>query len=904
MKISRRWLAAPVLALMGMLCAAGASGQQAQASQQTEETQQGQTPAYLNPALPAVERAQDLVSRMTLEEKASQMVNQARAIPRLNVPAYDWWSESLHGVAVNGTTEFPEPIGLAATFDAPAIHQMATDIGVEGRIKHAQDMRAGHSDIFEGLDFWAPNINIFRDPRWGRGQETYGEDPYLTAHMGVAFVTGMQGDNPHYYRAISTPKHFAVHSGPEPTRHEADVTVSKHDELDTYLPAFRAAVTQGKADSVMCAYNSINGQPACANQFLLDNQLRGKWGFQGYVVSDCGAVRNIYNGHHYEPTVEQAVAVSVARGMDNECIDFRNKVKDDHDYRPYVEAVKAGYLKESDLDTALIRLFTARMKLGMFDPPSMVPYTKIDESELNSPAHRALALKLANESMVLLKNDGVLPLKTSGTKVLVVGPLAEQTRVLLGNYTGIPDHTVSILEGIKKEFSSADIQYIQGTGYLSKRTKPVPASMLTFDGKPGAKATYIKQDIGGLDEDRVEASTVSPLATRIEPGIDLAAQPLPAGAANAQPLSARWETTLTPTETGDYALGVQTDGFFRLLVDGKRIANANYPHGVETTTGRVHLEAGKPYQLLVEYGRTTKTAPSMKLVWQKTDRTVDPAAAEAARKADVVVAVVGITSELEGEEMQVNEPGFKGGDRTSIDLPEPEQNLLQSLAATGKPLVVVLTNGSALAVNWANEHANAILDAWYPGEEGGDAVAQTLSGRNNPSGRLPVTFYKSVDQLPPFDDYSMKNRTYRYFTGTPLYPFGYGLSYTRFAFSGLTLPEQSIKAGEPLTAEVTVTNTGSRAGDEVAQLYLNFPQVKGAPMRALRSFERVHLEPGASQKVTFQLKPRDLSMVTEAGEPIVAAGEYTLSVGGGQPGTTAPVVTTHFNVQGTATLPE
>ena len=383
--------------------------------------QNAENPAYLNPSLPSEQRAADLVHRMTLEEKASQLVNQARAIPRLNVPAYDWWSESLHGVMVNGTTEFPEPIGLAATFDTNAIHDMAIAISVEGRIKHAQDERAGHSNIFEGLDFWAPNINIFRDPRWGRGQETYGEDPFLTARMGVAFVTGMQGTDPHYYRVISTPKHFAVHSGPEPTRHEADVTVSKHDEVDTYLPAFRATVTEGKAGSVMCAYNSINGQPACANEFLLDDQLRGKWGFQGYVVSDCGAVRNILDGHHYQPTQAQASAVSLERGMDNECIDFTTKVKDDHDYKPYIDAVKQGYLKESEIDTALVRLFTARMRLGMFDPPEMVPYTKIDESELNSAAHRALALKIANESMVLLKNDGTLPLKTAGTKIAVIG---------------------------------------------------------------------------------------------------------------------------------------------------------------------------------------------------------------------------------------------------------------------------------------------------------------------------------------------------------------------------------------------------------------------------------------------------------------------------------------------------
>jgi len=860
-------------------------------------------PAYLNPNLPAEQRAADLVKRMTLEEKASQLVNQARAIPRLGVPAYDWWSEALHGVATNGTTEFPEPIALAATFDPTGIHQMAVDIGTEARVVHAQSADTnGNSVIFHGLDFWAPNINIFRDPRWGRGQETYGEDPFLTARMGVAFVTGMQGDDPHYYRVISTPKHYAVHSGPEPTRHSADVEVSKHDELDTYLAAFRATVTEAKADSVMCAYNSINGQPACANEFLLDDQLRGKWDFKGYVVSDCGAVHDIANGHHFEPSPEQAVAISLTRGMDNECIDFRAKVTDDHDYRPYLDAVKDGYLKESAIDTALVRLFTARVKLGLFDPPQMVPYTKIDASELDSAAHRALALQLANESMVLLKNDGVLPLKTSGAKILVAGPLAEQTRVLLGNYNGIPTHTVSILEGLKQEFAGDTIQFMQGTGFLSKQTQPVPNALLTTDGQPGAKATYLNQNIVSFSNEK--SSGTSALATRVEPGIDIAAQPLPAAAANADPLTVRWETTLTPTETGDYNLGVETDGFFRVFLDGKLVTIANYPHGVETVTGKTHLEAGKPYKLEVEYQRTANAVPHLKLMWGKMDRNVDPAVVTAAQSADVVLAVVGITSELEGEEMNVNEPGFKGGDRTSIDLPEPEEKLLEALSATGKPLVVVLTNGSALGVNWANAHANAILDAWYPGEEGGTAVAQTLSGTNNPAGRLPVTFYKDVSQLPPFEDYSMKGRTYRYFAGTPLYLFGYGLSYTKFSYSKLTLPSSAVEAGKPVVVEATVTNTGARAGDEVAQLYLEFPAVPGAPLRALRGFERVHLEPGASQTVHFELEARDMSMVTESGEPIVAEGAYTVSVGGGQPDTAAPAVAGSLKIKGTLALPE
>ncbi len=867
----------------------------------TARAQDAEKPAYLNPTLPAEQRAADLVHRMTLEEKASQLVNQARAIPRLHVPAYDWWSEALHGVAVDGTTEFPEPIGLGATFDPAAIHQMAVAISIEGRIKHAQDVRAGHSNIFEGLDFWAPNINIFRDPRWGRGQETYGEDPFLTARMGVAFVTGMQGNDPHYYRTISTPKHYAVHSGPEPTRHTADVDVSKHDELDTYLPAFRATVTEAKAGSVMCAYNSINGEPACANQFLLEDQLRGKWNFQGYVVSDCGAVRNIFDGHHYEPTQAQASAISLKRGMDNECIDFTTKVTDDHDYKPYLDAVKEGYLKESDIDTALVRLFTARMKLGMFDPPEMVPYAKIDESELNSPAHRALALKLANESMVLLKNDGVLPLKTSGIKIAVVGPLADQTRVLLGNYNGIPTHTVSILEGLKKEFAGASLQYVPGTQFLSKDYQPVPSSLLTTGGKPGVKTTYLKGDIATFLA--VQPNTTV-LATRTEPGIDASAQPLPAQAQSVKPLAVRWETTLTPQSTDDYDLGVQADGFFRISVDGKRIANSDQTRGYEAKVGRIHLEAGKPYQIVVEYSPVNRPAPRARLVWLNVGKGPDPAAIEAAQNADVTVAVVGITSELEGEEMQVDEPGFKGGDRTSLDLPKPEKDLLEALSATGKPLVVVLTNGSALAVNWANGHANAILDAWYPGEEGGTAVAQTLSGSNNPAGRLPVTFYKGVDQLPSFEDYSMKNRTYRYFEGTPLYPFGYGLSYSKFSYSGLRLPAGAVKAGQPLTAEVTVTNTSDRPGDEVAQLYLSFPNVPGAPLRALRGFRRIHLAAGASEKVQFELKPRDMSMVTEAGEPIVAEGAYTVSVGGGQPNTGAPAVAGSFNVEGTLTLPE
>jgi beta-glucosidase len=856
-------------------------------------------PAYLNRTLSPQQRAADLVHQMTVEEKVTQLVNQSRAVPRLYVPDYDWWSESLHGVARDGTTEFPEPVGLAATFDADAIHRMAIVIGTEGRASHVRGMRDGHSDIFEGLDFWAPNINIFRDPRWGRGQETYGEDPFLTARMGVAFVTGMQGDDPKYYRVISTPKHYAVHSGPEPTRHTADVKVTKHDEVDTYLPAFRATVTEGKAGSVMCAYNSINGQPACVNEFLLQNQLRGKWGFQGYVVSDCEAVINIFRDHHFTKTQPEASALAVQRGMDNECVDF-GKVKDDHDYKPYLDAYKQGFLKESEIDTALVRLFTARMKLGMFDPPEAVPYSQIDEKELDTPEHRAMARAIANESMVLLNNDGVLPLNKGALKIALVGPLADQTKYLLGNYNGVPTHTVSVLEGLESEFPEARISFVPGTQFLRNDGDAVPASAFTTsEGQPGLKIQFATGELFG--------GKPTILVTRDVTTVDLKSEDIPQEAAGKYPLRVEWNGFLTPTETGDYSIGVRFQaGFVMVLVDARPVAQGwAGPDDVgQSKVGHIYLEQGRKVSLKVDYSQPNAGAIRAQLIWSKYDPKPSSEAIAAAKAADVVVAVLGITSELEGEEMPVSEAGFKGGDRTSIDLPKPEEELLEAVTATGKPVVLVLANGSALAVNWAKEHANAILESWYAGEEGGSAIAETLSGKNNPAGRLPVTFYTGVEQLPPFEDYAMKGRTYRYFEGKPLYPFGYGLSYATFSYSGLTLPKSAIKAGDPVAAGVTVTNTSKREGDEVAQLYLSFPKVAGAPLRALRGFNRVHLKAGESQTVQFELRDRDLSMVTEAGEPIIAEGNYSVSIGGGQPDTGAPSVAGTFQVKGSEKLPE
>jgi beta-glucosidase len=854
-------------------------------------------PPYLDTHLTAEQRAADLVGRMTLVEKASEMQNNSAAVPRLNVPAYQWWSEALHGVINEGVTEYPEPIGLAATFDTPGTHTMATQIGIEGRIKHVQNLRDGHTGLMGGLDFWAPNLNIFRDPRWGRGQETYGEDPFLTARMGVAYVSGLQGDNPKYYLAIATPKHYAVHSGPEPTRHFADVDVSQHDELDTYEPAFRAAIVDGKAGSIMCAYNAINGQPACANRYLLQEQLRGKWGFKGYVVSDCDAVRDIAANHRYRPSQAQGVAISVIRGMDNECVTFTSRFGEPVE-KAYIDAVQQGYLPQSTMDTALIRLFTARIKLGMFDPPQMIPYSAIDERELDSAEHRALALRLADESMVLLKNDGTLPIKPEIRQIAVIGPLADQTKVLLGNYSGKPTHSVSILDGLKSQFPNAKVTYISGIQFLRNDGDPIPDSALSApDGEPGLKAEYSES------KDGFDAQPGPVLAARIETNINLSRNSLPSQLAGKKIIAVQWTGSITSAETGDYLVGVRGLGFGSLTIDGKAVARLVAYDEVEAATGRVHLVKGQKAELALHYS-SMPNAPSAQLIWARADDAVSPEGIAAAKNADVVIVVVGITSRLEGEEMPVTVPGFLGGDRTSIELPEPEEALVEAVAATGKPMAVVLLNGSALAINWISRHANAVLESWYPGEEGGTAVAETLSGKNNPAGRLPVTFYTGVDQLPNFEDYGMTNRTYRYFEGKPLYPFGYGLSYTTFSYSDLRVPAQTMRAGETVGADVTVTNTGKIAGDEVVQLYLKFPPIKGAPRIALRGFQRVHLDPGKSRRVYFELKNRDLGMVTDDGMPIIGEGDYTISIGGGQPDTGAPVVSGKLQIEGQIALAE
>ncbi|MBZ5515062.1 MAG: glycoside hydrolase family 3 C-terminal domain-containing protein [Acidobacteriia bacterium] len=864
---------------------------------------------YQDASLAIDQRVNDLVSRMTLEEKVRQMQHTAPAIPRLGVPSYDWWSEALHGVARSGyATVFPQAIGMAATWNAELVHRMAQVIATEARAKYNQAQREGNHSIFFGLDFWSPNINIFRDPRWGRGQETYGEDPFLTAKLGVAFVTGMQGDDPKYFKVIATPKHYAVHSGPEPERHRFNVNVSPHDLEDTYLPAFRATVVEGRADSVMCVYNAVDGVPGCASKYLLQDTLREAWKFQGYVTSDCGAVADITTGHKFTPDNEHGSAVAVQAGTDTTCGD---------EYVALVNAVREGLIKESEIDTSLKRLFIARFRLGMFDPPDAVSFNKIPFSQNDSPQHRELALQAARESMVLLKNaDGILPLKSSYKTIAVVGPNAESLVALEGNYNGVPSQPVYPVEGMRKVFGGkARILFAQGSPYVSQLPVPVPSTVFhtgSEEGSPGLKAEYFPNtDFSG-----------KPVVTRVDPQIQFdwyAAAP--AKGIPMKSFAVRWTGTLRPPGPGSYTFSVPKPEWnphggkeiFRVYLDAKVVLDTillSPTTWVEdggkkpVTTFQAQFEDTKAHAFRLEYVHESPLfGAGATLSWQPPREALRDEAVKAAQQADVVVAFVGLSPGLEGEEMPVHVPGFSGGDRTEIGLPDAEQELLEALAATGKPLVVVLMSGSALAVNWAQERAAAVLEAWYPGEEGGTAIAEALAGANNPGGRLPVTFYAALDQLPPFDDYSMHNRTYRYFQGKPLYGFGYGLSYSTFEYSNLKLSAAQLKAGDDLTVEVDVRNASGPAGDEVAELYLEFPAIPGAPLRALRGFKRLHAAPKETRHVTYTLKARDLSMVNEKGEHIVAPGEYNIFVGGAQPGETTGGVRARVGITGQFALP-
>ena len=822
-------------------------------------------------------RAGALVAQMTLDEKIDQLLNVAPALPRLGIPAYNWWTESLHGaLGPLPTTNFPEPIGLAATFDANLVKQVASAISTEVRALHTLGRETGHlGRIGTGLNTWSPNINIFRDPRWGRGQETYGEDPYLASALGVAFIQGMQGANPDLPDVIATPKHFAVHSGPESTRHVADVFVSAHDLEDTYLPAFRAAIVDAKAGSVMCAYNRINGQPACGSELLMKQYLRGAWSFKGYVVSDCDAVSDISDQHKYAPDPAAAVAVALKAGTDNEC---NTKTLGDTPglAARYREAWQRGLISMGDIDQALVRLFSARFRNGDLAGLPQRDGKPVPVSAIGTQAHQDLALKAASKSLVLLKNDGVLPLKP-GLKLAVIGPLADATRVLRGNYSSTQSAPpVSVLEGLRRVLPRAQVRLVPAPASITDGN-PVPAAALrTPDGKPGLRADYFNRQDGKYDS--------KPVITRVETGIESHALEFKAVADQHKVV---WSGYLIPPESGVYRLGVSgVRG--ALTAGGKPLVEAaacsQWAEPLQLRT--VQLEKGQRYPLRFEAEAGNSGVPG--LFWQRISTEPESDLRKAAEDADVIVAVLGLTSDLEGEEMALKVEGFSGGDKTSLELPADQRRLLEQAKGLGKPLVVVLMNGSALGLSWAKENADAILEAWYAGQSGGLAIANVLTGRDNPGGRLPVTFYRGLDDLPPFEDYSMQGRTYRYYKGSPLYAFGFGLSYAAFEYQPLQVQavDGAFENGVVVTTEVA--NTSKRDGDEVAQLYLAPPPFDGAPNVALRGFQRVSLKAGERRQLSFRLSPRDLSFVTRDGIRQVMPGAYQLSVGSGQPGTGVP----------------
>ena len=849
----------------------------------------GQAPSVLpfrNPDLPIEQRIDDLIARLTLEEKVSLMIDRAASVDRLGIPAFPWWNEALHGVARAGrATVFPQAIGLAATWDVGLMQRVATAISDEARAMNNRWTSRGLRHIYQGLVFWSPNINIFRDPRWGRGQETYGEDPVLTGSMGVAFVKGMQGDHPRYLKTVATPKHFAVHSGPEPLRHTFDAKISEVDLRETYLPAFRATVIEGRAESVMCAYNAVGGLPACGSPELLQKILRTEWGFGGYVVSDCGAVQDIYENHKARKTAAEAAAMALMAGTDVECGSGSWAPGSPDAFLTLADAVPSGLASEQRLDAALRRLLKAQMRLGVYDPPDRVPFTRLAyENVVNSPAHRDLALEAARKSIVLLKNERrTLPLPAGLGTIAVIGPTADDVEVLLGNYNGTPVAPVTILAGIKAAAGpQTRILHARGAPLAAgiPDLRPVPSSALftarAAGRENGLSGAYYGPHFHG-----------APVLTRIDPTIEFDwADGSPGPGLESGRFSVRWTGELRAPVTGRYAIGFRGATAFRVLIGNKVVAQGRTDHEPTLATGQVTMRAGRAYPIRVEYEHEKYDAVGT-LLWDVPggDSQQRDEALAATRAADAVVLVLGLSSRLEGEEMSVRIDGFDRGDRTSLDLPAPQQSLLEAVVreAAAKPVVLVLLSGSAIAVNWASEHVPAILEAWYPGQTGGAAVGDVLFGRVSPGGRLPVTFYRSVDQLPPFDDYAMKGRTYRYFDGEPLFPFGHGLSYSRFTYSDLVVPA-SLPIGASAEISVRVQNTGDVAADEVIQVYVTRPHATTpVPRHALKAFARVPLEPTDARTVRFTLSERDFSVVLPAGDRVVEPGRVTIAVGGMQP---------------------
>jgi len=832
---------------------------------------EGYRPSYQNTNLDFETRAKDLVSRMSLEEKVGQLTHYADAVEHLGIPEYNWWNECLHGVARSGkATVFPQAIGMAATFDRDLMFRMADVTSTEARAKYHDYFSRGKHGMYQGLTFWSPNINIFRDPRWGRGHETYGEDPYLTGEMGVQFIKGLQGDDPRYLKTVATSKHFIVHSGPELSRHEFDAVVNERDFRDTYLPAFKKTVEKGHVYSVMCAYNRYLGEPCCGSAPLQEELLRGELGFQGYIVSDCGAIYDFHTGHNVVSNKEEAAALGVLAGTDLNCGD---------QYDGLVDAVKRGMISEEEIDVVVERLMLARMKLGMFDPDEMVPWSSIPVDTLAAEAHKEVAREMALKSMVLLKNEGhTLPISKELKRVAVIGPNAHNVDVQMGNYNGTPVDPVSVLEGIKAKLGAdAEVRYAQGCPHHSglPYLSAVPSEFLFTDKE---------QTITGLKTSFFTNLNAegTPFLQRSDDQIDFYwwdGEP-PVEGLTDDNYAVEWSGYLVPRKSGTHAIGVNGK-FFQFIFEGDMLIQHNNIHHPNKVYRNVDLVAGKAYQIKVlmqdQHGDSNCTLhweePGLPMAWE---------AIQAARWADHVVLVLGLTARLEGEEMRGLElEGFNAGDRTSLDLPAIQRSLIRQIAATGKPVTLVLMTGSAVSITREHTLVPAILQAWYGGEAAGEAVADVLFGDYNPAGRLPVTFYRSVEDLPPFEDYDMLGRTYRYFEGEVLYPFGYGLSYSSFTYDNLILEKEEMGSDETITISVDISNSGRRDGEEVVQLYIRDLESKEIrPLKDLRGFERVSVKAGQTIVVTMTLGPDELAYYDRAaGDYVVESGKYEVMVG-------------------------
>ena len=849
-----------------------------------------------NYKLPMEQRVNDLVGRLTLEEKVAQMMNHAPAIAKLGVPAYDWWNEVLHGVARTPyrVTVFPQAIAMAATFDTNSLYTMADYASTEGRAvfnKANEQKRAG--ERYLGLTYWTPNINIFRDPRWGRGQETYGEDPFLTAMLGKAFVRGLQGSDPKYLKAAACAKHYAVHSGPEPLRHVFNADVSEYDLWDTYLPAFRELVTKANVAGVMCAYNAWKKQPCCGSDQLMNDILRNQWKFTGYVTSDCWAIDDFFKNHKTHPDAATASADAVMHGTDVDCGTAA--------FLSLVDAVKKELIKESQIDLSIKRLFTIRYRLGMFDPVSEVKYAQTPLSVLESAPHKAHALKMAQQSIVLLKNarlpgqeNNTLPLSKKIKKIAVVGPNADNRIAVLGNYNGTPSEIVTVLDGIKKKLGSGvEVVYEKALNFTNDTLlayADVNDRYSIAEGTMGFRAEY-------FNNTELKGEPI----TQTERSLDHFWQEgeVVVGNIRANNFSARYTTFYTADKDGEITFEIEADDGYKIFVNDKEMLNAWVRNRWGARNFRQQIKKGQQYKIVVEYwqgdGKANVRLRAGNFERFKMDRLLNRI-----KDADAIVYVGGISPQLEGEEMRVDFPGFNGGDRTSILIPQIQTDAMKALKSTGRPVVFVMMTGSAVAIPWENENIPAIVNAWYGGQSAGTAVVDVLFGDYNPAGRLPVTFYKSDSDLPDFNSYEMTNRTYRYFTGEALYPFGYGLSYTNFRYD-MPAIATSVAKGKKLLVTVRVTNSGKMAGEEVVQLYVS-SQAKNikAPLKALKGFQRIKLKAGESKLVKFELTPADLSIVTDKGELKQISGKINISIGGGQPGvkntTTSNVLTKSITV--------